>query len=476
MVETPTRSRIEGWTTRHLKSAALGWERQANLTEQLYTQAQHAVDQAPWTGAAADRASAKLFENLVKIRGALDLLKKAEKIANAGADAIDAAKRNAVAAIQNAIEQFFAVAEDLTVTDRMPPIFGAPLAVVRMLAAAHFQADIRAKAMMLAQTDGKVATELDAVAHPLQEFDMEGGKGGVPGAGPSPDPRIVGGPTPLRPDGTQGDLNVTIPGTGIEISGDGRTSYPTLNGERNPLEVPDGTRPLPTGTIVGPDGKQYALYSEVPYVVDDEPNPEYATADTTVVDMNDPSKSIGILPGISQASGVYDPKTNRMIIVGNTGPHPGDRTRMLYMSDPIDPANPNAWMQTLKPQGEIRGLPGDRENQLVTLKGGGFMLVGSDNFDPRVPGDQPMSAVTASTPEGLLTAQATPLFPPTQGNWPGGAAPYGPTVVDTVYDPVTGRETVQLRVSTWEDPPDWDKLGEKPYNPKTYQTDITVQH
>jgi hypothetical protein len=490
MVETPTRSRIEGWTTGHLKSAALGWERQANLTEQLYTQAQHAVDQAPWTGAAADRASAKLFENLVKIRGALDFLKRAEKIANAGADAIDAAKRAAVAAIQSAVEQFFAVAEDLTVTDRMPPIFGAPLAVVRMLAAAHFQADIRAKAMMLVQTDEKVATELDAVAHTLQEFDMEGGKGGVPGAGPSPDPRIVGGPTPLRPDGSQGDLNVTIPGTGTEISGDGRTGYPTLNGERNPLEIPGNpnptpdnpnpdaaTRPLPTGTIVGPDGKQYALYSEVPYrTPDGKPNPEYATADTTVVDMNDPSKSIGILPGISQASGVYDPKTNRMIIVGNTGPHPGDRTRMLYMSDPIDPANPNAWMQTLKPQGEIQGLPGDRENQLVALKGGGFMLVGSDNFDPRVPGDQPMSAVTASTPEGLLTAQATPLFPPGQGNWPGGAVPYGPTVIDTVYDPVTGRETVQLRISTWEDPPDWNKLGKKPYNPNTYQTDITVQH
>jgi hypothetical protein len=479
VVETPTRSRIEGWTTGHLKSAALGWERQATLTEQLYTQAQHAVDTAPWTGAAADKASAKLFENLVKIRGALEHLKQAEKIATAGADAIDAAKRSAVAAIQNAVEQFFAVAEDLTVTDRMPPIFGAPLAVVRMLAAAHFQADIRARAMLLAQTDEKVANELDAIARTLQEFDMEGGKGGVPGAGPSPDPRIVGGPTPLRPDGTQGDLNVTIPGTGIEISGDGRTDYPTLNGQPNPLEVPKGTRPLPTGTIVGPGGKQYALYSEVPYELPDgSKNPEYATADTTVVDMNDPSKSIGILPGISQASGVYDPKTNRMVIVGNTGPHPGDRTRMLYMSDPIDPANPNAWMQTLKPQGEIQGLPGDRENQLVALKGGGFMLVGSDNFNQNVPGDQPMGAITASTPEGLLTAQATPLFPTGQG-WPGGAAPYGPTVIDTVYDPVTGQESVQLRVSTWEKPPGWVPTQEQPtmpYNPKTYQTNVTVQH
>jgi hypothetical protein len=473
MVETPTRSRIEGWSSGHLQQAALGWQRQADRTERLYGQAQHAVDSAPWIGAAADRASAKLFENLVKIRGALDLLKKAEKIATAGAEAIDAAKRTAVAAIQDAVGQFFAVAEDLSVTDRMPWYFSAALALVRKVAAAHFQADIRAKAMMLALTDENVAKQLDAVAASMQGFDLEGGRGGSPG---STDPRIVGGPGPLTRDGTQGDLNVTIPGTGIEISGDGRSGYPTLNGERNPLEVPDGTRPLPTGTIVGPDGKQYALYSEVPYKLPNgQPNPEYATADTTVVDMNDPSKSIGVLPGISQASGVYDPKTNRMVVVGNTGPHPGDRTRVLYMSDPIDPANPNAWMQTLKPQGEIQGLPGDRENQLVALKGGGFMLVGSDNFDPRVPGDQPMGAITASTPEGLLTAQGAPLFPG-QATWPGGAAPYGPTVVDTVYDPVTGVETVQLRVSTWENPPNWDGTGRKPYNPFTYSTSINVQH
>ena len=144
------------------------------------------------------------------------------------------------------------------------------------------------------------------------------------------------------------------------------------------------------------------------------------------------------------------------------------------MSDPIDPANPNGWMTTLKPVGEIKGLPGDRESQLVALKGGGFMLVGSENLNQDVPGDQPVSAVTASTPEGLLTSQATPLFPP--GAWPGGAAPYGPTVVDTVYDPVTGNETVQLRVSTWEDPANWDGTGVKSYNPKSYTTSVTVQH
>ncbi|MDT5330647.1 MAG: hypothetical protein QOF31_1944 [Mycobacterium sp.] len=473
----PTRSRVEGWTTGHLRSAALGWQRQASLVEQLYGQAQQSVGRAPWHGAASDQANTKLFENIVKIRGALHQLEQGEKIATRGADAIDGAKRDAIAAIEHAEHQFFSVSEDLTVTDRLPPIFGAPLALVRQLLTAQLQADIRSKALLLVQTDQNVADRLIGVSAALREFDLEGGKGG-----PSPggEPTITGPAGPLKQDDDQADLNATLPGSDITISGDGRNGYPTLNGQKNPLEIEgntpgnDAIRPLPTGTIVGPDAKQYALYSEVPYKLPNgQDNPEYATADTTVVDLADPSKAVGVLPGISQASGAYGPATSRMVIVGNTGPHPGDRTRMLYMSDPVDPANPNGWMTTLKPAGEIKGLAGDRESQLVSLKGGGFMLVGSDNFNPNVAGDQPISAITASTPEGLLTAQATPLFPP--GAWPGGTAPYGPTVVDTVYDPVTGRETVQLRVSTWENPPGWDGTGVKPYNPKTYTTSVTVQ-
>jgi hypothetical protein len=195
-----------------------------------------------------------------------------------------------------------------------------------------------------------------------------------------------------------------------------------LNGERNPLDVgnppgKDEVRPLPTGTIAGPDGKQYAMYGALPY--DRKPEEGYTAPDTTVEDLSDPSKNIGVLPGISQASGAYDPKTNRMVIVGN--PDPNSKTRMLYTSDPIDPANPNAWVNTVRPIGEIRGLPGDREGQLVALKGGGFMLVGSDNI---VPGgnQQPITAITASTPDGLLNAQPTNLFPPgPQQNWPAGA-------------------------------------------------------
>lgn len=381
------------------------------------------------------------------------------------------------------------MSEDLTVTDRVPWIISPALALMRKLKAAHTQADIRAKAMVLEKADQQVADQLDGMTAKLREFDLAGGKGGPADTGKAGNPKVTGLPGPLRPESKAADLNSTLPGTGIEISGDGRTGYPTLNGQRNPLEIEanrdgrDKVRPLPTGTIVGPDGKQYALYSEVPYTLPNgDPNPEYATTDTTVVDLADPSTRVGALSGIAQASGAYDSKTNRMIIVGNTGPHPGDRTRMLYVSDPIDPSNPNDWMRTLKPQGEIQGLPGDRESQLVALKGGGFMLVGSDNV-VRDGNQQPIGAVTATTPEGLLTAPRTDLFPPgPHQSWPGSppAPPYGPTVVDTTYDPVTRTETVQLRVSTWERPEWWTgptpEHPKRPYNPQTYSTTVTVQH
>lgn len=266
-----TRSRVEGWTTGHLKSAALGWERAATIIEEHYGKAQSTVGRVPWTGPASDRANDKLSENMAKVRGTLDLMRDAAGIAKSGAESIDAAKDDAVNAIKDAEAQFFSVSEDLTVTDRVPWIISPALALMRKLKAAHAQADIRAKAMVLEKADQQVADQLDGMTAKLREFDLAGGKGGPADTGKAGNPKVTGLPGPLRPESKAADLNSTLPGTGIEISGDGRTGYPTLNGQRNPLEIeanqpspdnPNGddkVRPLPTGTIVGPDGKQYAL-------------------------------------------------------------------------------------------------------------------------------------------------------------------------------------------------------------------------
>lgn len=494
MVEMPTRTKVENWKSDHLASAADAWTRQAHTVEDIYGRAQQAVAEPTWHGSAADSAHDRMFSDIVRVRTAMEMLRKAAGIAKNGADLLAGLKRTAVEAISNAERQFFSVSDNLRVTDRMPKVLVGPLLLVRDLTRAAIEADIRGKALSLAAADEQIASQLKPIATSLREFKTDQPGNGAPAPGGAPkEPTITGPAGPLTPEpdkfdpnptadggkGNRGDLNVTLPGSDITISGDRRLGYPTIDGKRNPLDMPDDTRPLPTGTIVGPDGKQYALYSKVPYhLPNGDPNPNYATKDTTVVDLANPAKSIGVLPGISQASGAYDKTTNRMVIVGNTGPDRGDRTRMLWVSDPIDPANPDGWMNTLHPAGVIPGLPGDRENQLVALKGGGFMLLGSDNVVPNG-NQQPMSAITAATPEGLLTAKPTALFPPgPQQNWPGGAPPYGPTVVDTTYDPVTGRETVDVRVSTWEAPKDWDPTKQKdmPYNPQTYRTSVTVQH
>jgi hypothetical protein len=130
----------------------------------------------------------------------------------------------------------------------------------------------------------------------------------------------------------------------------------------------------------------------------------------------------------------------------------------LWVSGPVDPANPNGWMSSLQRVGDV-SLPGDRESQLVALKGGGYMLVGATNNDA-------VSAITAATPQGLMSAQPVPLV--TQQTLP---SVYGPTVFGTSLDPATGLETIQLRVSTWPPNPDPNF-----YDPNTWTTTFTVQH
>ncbi len=478
MVSMPTRSRIESWRVDHLEHAAADWRGQADRTEDVFNRAVQTIGSAPWEGTSADAARDLVFTQLVAVRGAVDNLRQAAQIAGNGASTLTGDKIVTLAAIGNAERQFFSVSEELKVTDRMPPLFGIPLSVLRRIRASQMQADIQGDALRLAADDERVAATLKPLSEALRDFTLGGPSGpGSPGATPG-DPTITGPAGPLQYQDDQADLNATLPGTDIVISGDGRHGYPTLNGEKNPLDVGNEpgqdpkVRPLPTGTIVGPDGKQYASTARCPTTANPMmgmqfPTPRWWTCRTR-------RRASEFSPGSHKPAAHTIRRPTASSSSATQTPH--SRTRMLYTSDPIDPANPNAWVNTVRPVGEIKGSPGDRESQLVALKGGGFMLVGSDNI---VPGgnQQPINAIPASTPEGLLTAGPTNLFPPgAQPNWPNGAPPYGPTVVDTTYDPVTGVEKVELRVSTWEDPQGWHGQPPKPYNPKTYTTSVSVQH
>ena len=290
--------------------------------------------------------------------------------------------------------------------------------------------------------------------------------------GTVPPPQMEGWNT-----GTQDDLDASIPGTSIALGGDnGNPGFPLIYVPgvyegRNPLPVPPNNRPLPTGTAVGPHGEHYGFYAIVPFA----PDPStctytcYTSADTVVVDLTHPGTPLFTLRGISQASGAYDAQSDRMIILGNT--QNGDRA--LWQSDPIS-QNP-AWGNTLQFLGAFSGaMNGNRESQIVALppgngRSGGFLVVGAGEAPiQRVlgfvvgGGTLPIEAVTAPTPQGLLTARATELVTP----W---TLPqvYGPTITD--IQETNGKDVVSMRVSTYGDP------ASGRYDPHTYKTTFTIK-
>jgi hypothetical protein len=485
----PTKTQVETWNAECLEAAASSWAKQSTVLKETYDKAQHDLESVNWSGDASDRARDRLKTDADKVRAAIEQLEHAEEVARRGANSISAAKRLAVAAIHDAEQQFFTVSEDLTVSDPLRQFLTATQRLRREAMLPAYQATIRAHALMLAATDARVAAELKRTAADLENFKLGGGPGTGPGDGDSTrEPTITGPAGPLKYEQDQYDLQDGYPdGKGPTFGGDPRSAtddghkYPP--GPRSPesekANDPNqpGTRPIPTGTALGPNDKRYAFFSYPDVNNIPEGNNPFSTAGKAW-DFTDPNHPVMLGPlkdttgnAIYQASGAYDPKTGRMAIVGNTGPKNSDTRRVLWESDPIKPGDPpGKWLESLHQVGTVQGLPGARENQLVALQGGGFALAGSDNFDPANPTAHPaVSAVTASTPEGLLTARPTVLIPPQ--NFPGGA-PYGPTIIGTHLDPVTHVETVDVRVSTWSLAPRKDA----PYNPTTQTTSFGVQH
>lgn len=301
------------------------------------------------------------------------------------------------------------------------------------------------------------------------------------------DPTIAGvgsPPMPERQDGSPYDLGATIPGTGIVITGDPESGHPRLRipGQPdvdNPFPVDEGFRALPTGTAVGPDGQQYAFYSVRPYGPGTSPD-NYIAPESRVQNLADPTTDLGPLlgtpigsdtkVGISQASGVYDPASGTMVIVGNVGQ---DGQRALWQSAPVAAGDPpHAWMNSLQEVGTFNNLgPANRENQIVALPQGGYLLASASDGSQVV-------GVAAGSPQGLLQAPPQDLTGPglvaSPGNLP--AFPYGPSIVNVETLP-NGQEQVTMRISTWPTPEGWPigpDAPPPPYHPRTYTTTVTV--
>jgi hypothetical protein len=451
---------------------------------------------ADWEGMAADAAVAQAQADLVKARTSMWSWDEVAASTQQWQEQLEAGTRSALDAVDDAEADGFEVGEDYSVTDTYDAETEEEYDERLEEAEAHAGL-IGHRVSTLVANESLINGQLRAMSAGWGTLNFkEDGGGGQPGGGDPTEhnPQIVDpatDPVQEKQDGSPYDLGVTIPGTGILITGDPETGRPQLhipgtkwNGD-NPLPTPEGYRPLPTGTAVGPNGQLYAFYSIKKYGKSTDPQ-SFIGPDSHVQNLADPAHDLGPLKGfdlsgnsvgISQASGVYDPKTQRMMIVGNIGP---DGKRALWQSDPIKPTDlPNAWMNNMHEVNAFNNLgPGNRENQIIALPKGGYLLTSANDVNtPGGPPPPPVVGVTAATPDGLLTATPHNLTPPTISAPPNAPpAPYGPTVTDVKILP-NGQEQVTMRVSTWPFPQGWqpppDGSG-PPYHPRTYTTTFDI--
>lgn len=223
----------------------------------------------------------------------------------------------------------------------------------------HSIRDTYANSLHQVQANGNLTAQEAVLTTEFKPADLGDAEGL-----PANDPRITGPAGQPQHEQNTYDLQDQFQdGQGPTFGGDPRDGLP-----RSPAsqlaQGPPGTRPLPTGTALGPNGRRYAFFSNPDGSIQPGVN-EFAT-NGSVWDYTDPAHpvKVGELPGIYQASGVYDPKANQMVVVGNTSNRTGDLNRGMWVSGPVDPANPNGWMNSLRPVGSV-SLPGDRESQLV---------------------------------------------------------------------------------------------------------------
>jgi hypothetical protein len=448
---------------------------------------------ADWEGMAADAAVAQAQADLVKARTSMWSWDEVAASTQQWQEQLEAGTRSALDAVDDAEADGFEVGEDYSVSDTYDAETEEEYEERLEEAEAHAGL-IGHRVSTLVANESLINGQLRAMSAGWGTLNFKEDGGGQPGDGdPSEhDPQIVDpatDPVQEKQDGSQYDLGATIPGTGILITGDPHDGRPKLyipgtkwNGD-NPFPTLPDERPLPTGTAVGPNGQLYAFYSVKKYGTTTDPK-SYIGPNSHVQNLADPTHDLGPLQGflpsgapvgISQASGVYDPKTQRMMIVGNIGP---DGQRALWQSDPIKPTDaPNAWMNNMHEVNTFNNLgPGDRENQIIALPKGGYLLTSASNAPPGS-GVNPVVGVTAATPDGLLTATPHTLAPQnisSPGNIP--AVPYGPTVTDVKILP-NGQEQVTMRMSTWPTPEGWQPTPahpDKPYFPNTYTTTFDI--
>ncbi len=115
-----------------------------------------------WEGEAAEAAQHRAYSDRLIVIGVADQLHQASAIACKGATEIQAAKRNALAAVSAAENAGFSVGEDFSVTDRQR--VSAAMMATRQAQAQSLAADIRARVAELIATDQQIAAKITTAA------------------------------------------------------------------------------------------------------------------------------------------------------------------------------------------------------------------------------------------------------------------------------------------------------------------------
>ncbi|AER47737.1 hypothetical protein DORI_88 [Mycobacterium phage Dori] len=171
----PSRSEIEQWPTQHLEDAAAQLRRMGAQSVTLFDEHRQNIA-APggttWEGDAKDAALDRVTADTAVVRRQTTVQDEAANIAENGAHDVRAAKRDVLAAITEAENDGFSVAEDLTVTDTRATDLETMAA--RQTAAIEHAEDIRWYADRLIQADNLIAQRLQEKAAELEGIRFDG--------------------------------------------------------------------------------------------------------------------------------------------------------------------------------------------------------------------------------------------------------------------------------------------------------------
>lgn len=244
----PSRSEIEQWPTRHLEDAAAQLRRMGAQSVTLFDEHRQNIA-APggttWKGDAKDAALDRVTADTAVVRRQTTVQDEAANIAENGAHDVRAAKRDVLAAITEAENDGFSVAEDLTVTDTRATDLETMAA--RQTAAIEHAEDIRWYADRLIQADNLIAQRLQEKAAELEGIRFDGESQGRDSTvqlvdneteNPTPKPK----PSPTKAQATPPSPAPTTPTRAAP------TPPPTTDQSPRILTTPTGTRTAPTAT------------------------------------------------------------------------------------------------------------------------------------------------------------------------------------------------------------------------------------